>query len=228
MVVINNIMDNESLSRKISHQGSINIILGWIIFITILVVAIILDLSVFLTITQVVIGVECILTGILARRAVTSPSQYSASRYSRIQFINWIIWMVLGGLSLYLEIVITVISNPPAAVTAIVVIIAFCFYIGGCYFFYLFVQNSRMYMASFGGYQNLNVSLSGQAPQAYNPEVIYPGQAYSGNTGPGAYAGQPVYSGQPFFAGQPAFVGQNVPNQDGPQEANVVPNSQSK
>ena len=207
-------MDTESLTKKISHQGGVNIIVGWVMFIAIILVAIIIGISVMLTITQVVLGIECVLTGILARRAVRNPSQYSASRYSRIQFINWIIWIVLGGLSLYLEIVITVLSEPPAAVTVIVVIFTFCFYIGGCYFFYLFVQNARLYIASFGGYQSLNASVGGQVPQPYTPEVVYPGQAYSGTTGPGVYAGQPVFSGQPIPAG--------------PQESNVLPNPQSK
>lgn len=190
----------EALSEKVRIQGTINICLGVLLMFAIIIVSIIVEIDLLLTLVQVVLGVECFIAGLIAGRAVKYPSAFTASRYSRIQFINWIIWIVLGGLSAYLEIVITSISKPSSGVVVIVVISALGFYFAGCYIFYRFVLIARLFSASFiGQYQRLNEGANREFAnqvaypgQGFPGQVLLPGQAYPGNPGQGVYMGQPV------------------------------------
>jgi hypothetical protein len=95
----------------------------------------------------------------------------------------------------------------------IVVILALGYYLGVCYLFYSCLKNARVFALGFINSQSQGLIRNydsapavsnqpgynpvGYAPNGISGQVVYPGQAYSGNLGQGVFVGQPVYPNNP-------------------------------
>lgn len=195
--------DHGVLKKKIDVHGIISCVLGSLLITNIVILTIIVNLSITLLLAQVVLGSECILAGFLGQAAARSPSIISVTRYSRMQFILLITWGILGALSIYLEIIILAeISN--ALVITLVIFSSISVYLAFCYLFYLFLKYARQYATNFMGLTEglnpgnaISTGHNSSSASEYSNQVVYPGQAYRGNPGLGAYAGQPIYPIEP-------------------------------
>ena len=215
-------MDNQDpLRKKIRIQGLVNIVIGLVLMITLLTLLLSVRMDLILIFSLALLNIECSIAGIFANRAAIYPSAYTASRYFRIQFAAWIVWITLGGLSLYILLVSVVLkSDNEGAKTAFMIISISVYFLIGV-LFYFFTKRARIFMNDcISNYSSLEPN---RVPQnaPFAAQVLYPGQSYPGNVGnpqphPGFNGNSQFYPGpgQNYYAAQPYY---------GPQSNNPQP-----
>ena len=214
-------MDSQdSLRRKIRIQGIVNVIIGSLLMVTLLSLILSMPIDIILVLSFTVLAIECTIAGIFANRASAYPSTYSASRYSRIQFISWIIWIILGALSAYILSVSVIFYSDNTGVKAVVVILIITAYVLIGILFYIYCKRAKSFMTeSFSRYSNFEPMYVPQSSPVA-AQVLYPGQPYPGDiANPQSY---PVGSGQNYYAAQPVDNPQLI---DNPQPANPPVNN---
>ena len=168
------------------------------------------------------------IAGSLAIRASKNPSGYNASKYSRIQFVNWIFWIAVGAYAT-VEAIIATFFFAGSALGYVVLFVALTVYFAGIVILRNYVQTAKQFVSEFlppyhglapnqgypqpmypGGVVSQPIYPGGGFPQqGYPAGSAYPGQPYGGQ-GYYGQVGQPIAAQQPFV-GNP-YVLQNPDN----------------
>ena len=149
-------------------------------------------IDIILMLAELIVIVLMVATGSLGIRASKNPSAYSASFYSRAQFINWIIWIILGAFATLEAYLATTIYNS-AYLGNIVLVISIIIYFAGLIILKKYSRTAKDYYNEFQSpYQGFSQN------QAYLPPI------YAGNGIPqlGNPIGENPQSGNPMSGNQ--------------------------
>ena len=137
---------NKTLADKIRIHGIICIGVGVFLIGLTIIITIIVTYDGYLLIPQTLVGIICIIAGLLGLKASKEKKQPWDNKYSRFQFINWISWITLEGFSTCVEIVDSA-EQGGTSLSVPVILFSSVFYFAGIFVIRKFSQIAKLYIA---------------------------------------------------------------------------------